>query len=478
MTPNNLADSQRPRSEAPGQPPRINLGIMLRLGLFQMGLGMMSVLLFGLLNRVLIKELGVPATIASVVLAVTLFVAPLRVWFGQLSDTRPLFGLHRTGYVLCGAVSFATIAFVAVQVMWQVGANLQSSGWSSTTYAWTALLAFLFGLYGIAVSACSTPFATLLVDVTDEEDRSRIVGVDWAMLIGGTIIGGITIGVMLKKLGNDPSLELLQSSINRLFLVIPWIVVGLAVIATWNVERQYSRFTIRTQGQGSEQQITLGRAWGILTASRQTRFFFTFLVAMTLGLFLQDAILEPFGGEVFKMPAGATATLNAFWGTGTLIGILGSGFFLAPRYGKRQTAKLGCQGVVLSLVLVIAAGFAANPQMLQLVLLIFGLASGIATTGAITLMLDLTAAETAGTFIGAWGLAQALARGLAAVIGGTTLDLGKKLTTNLVLAYGTVFLLQGLCMLLAIALLSRVNVQEFQTTSREAIANVLAADRD
>lgn len=458
--------------------PRVSLFTMIRLGLFQLGLGMMSVLLFGLLNRVLIKELGVPATIASAVLAVTLFVAPTRVWFGQQSDTRPIFGMHRTGYVLCGAISLAVTAFIAVQVMWQVGASLESTGWSSSTYAWTSLLAALFGIYGIAVGCSSTPFATLLVDVTEEEERSRIVGVDWAMLIGGTIIGAITIGVMLRQVGTNPSLDVLQSSINRLFLVVPWVVVGLALVATWGVEKKYSRFSVRTQGHDTEQQITLGRAWRILTASRQTRFFFTFLLAMTLGLFLQDAVLEPYGGEVFNMPAGSTATLNAFWGTGTLIGILGAGFFLAPRFGKQKTATFGCQGVVLTLTLVIAAGFTANPKFLQMALLIFGLASGVTTTGAVTLMLDLTAAETAGTFIGAWGLSQAIARGLATVIGGATLDIGKRLTTDLVVAYGIVFLLQAICMIGAIFLLRRVSVQEFQTNAKDAIAAVIGSDSD
>ncbi|UBF24152.1 BCD family MFS transporter [Kovacikia minuta CCNUW1] len=469
-------------SDSPVEPtavlPRINLFTMLRLGLFQLGLGMMSVLLFGLLNRVLIKELGVPATIASVVLAITLLVSPARVWFGQLSDTRPLWKLHRTGYVLVGVVALAVLAFLAVQVMWQVGISLQTNGWNSLTYAWTALLATTFGLYGIAVSACSTPFATLLVDVTEEEDRSKIVGVDWAMLIGGTIIGGITIGVMLKRLGTDPSLDLLRSSINQLFLILPAIVVVLALAATWGVEKKYSRYARRSRFADLSERITLRRAWNILTASRQTRFFFTFLLAMTLGLFLQDAVLEPYGGQVFKMPAGATATLNAFWGTGTLIGIIGAGFALAPRIGKRQTARIGCQGVVLSLILVIAAGFTQNPQFLQLTLLIFGLAAGITTTGAITLMMDLTAAETAGTFIGAWGLAQAISRGLATIIGGTTLDLGKRLTSELVIAYGLVFALQAICMMVAISLLTRVNVQEFQTTAKEAIASVIAGDRD
>jgi BCD family chlorophyll transporter-like MFS transporter len=111
-------------------------------------------------------------------------------------------------------------------------------------------------------------------------------------------------------------------------------------------------------------------------------------------------------------------------------------------------------------------------------LLFFGLVSGVLTTGALTLMLDLTAAETAGTFIGAWGLAQALARGVATVTGGVVFDAGRKLFSNLVLAYGLVFAVQAACMALAVWFLKRVNVQEFRTNAREAIATVIENDLD
>ena len=120
--------------------PKVTLATMIRLGFFQMGLGMMSVMVFGVLNRVLIKELGVPSTIATVILALTLFVAPARIIFGQLSDTKPLFGYYRTGYVWLGAASLTTTAWIAVQVMWQLGASLQAVGWTMTTYGWAGLL--------------------------------------------------------------------------------------------------------------------------------------------------------------------------------------------------------------------------------------------------------------------------------------------------------------------------------------------------
>jgi BCD family chlorophyll transporter-like MFS transporter len=451
---------------------------MFRLGLFQTGLGMMSVLVFGVLNRVLIRELGVPATLGTIILALTLFVAPARIWFGQMSDTKRLWGYHRTGYVWIGAASLAILSVLVVQVMWQVGGSLKAVGWTTQTYAWTSLLALLFALYGLAVSACSTPFATLLVDVSDEDNRSKLVGVDWSMLIGGTIIGAILIGVLLKKLTLNAPIELLQVQINRLFLIVPLIVFGLAFVATWGVEKKYSRYASRSTLVNQEEKITLNRAWRILTASRQTRLFFTFLMLMTLGLFMQDPILENYGGDVFKMEVGKTATLNAFWGTGTLIGLSAAGFILVPRLGKRKTTRLGGLLVIFSLVWVILAGFTHDPKQLQIVLLFFGLASGVMTTGALTLMLDLTAAETAGTFIGAWGLAQALAKGVATVTGGAVFDAGKHLFPNLVLVYGLVFAVQAACMALAVWFLTRVDVQEFRTSARQAIATVIESDLD
>ena len=485
--------------------PRVNLWTMMRLGLFQMGLGMMSVLLFGLLNRVLIKELGVPGTIASIVLAVTLFVAPARIWFGQLSDTKPIFGLHRTWYVRFGALSFATIAFLAVQPLWKVGALLnKTSGSNNLLQAteWIILSTILFGLYGIAISASSTPFATLLVDITEEEDRSKIVAVDWAMLLMGTIAGAITIGVMLKKLGTNPSIESLQASVNQLFLVVPWLVVSMAFISTWGVEKKYSRFLrsnqerkaiaqniaqsntneLATNAHETKEIVGLGRAWSLITASKQTQYFFTFLITMTLGLFLQDAILEPFGGDVFNLTAGETALLNVPYGVGTVIGILISGFFISPVIGKKRTTQVGCQAVALSLGAIILAGFTANVAVLKLCLLLFGLASGTTTTGAITLMLDLTAAETAGTFIGTWGLAQALSRGTAAILGGSILDIGTKIFgmspqgERPLWAYAMVLVVQAGFILGAIGLLGRVNVQEFKTDARSTINSVIAND--
>lgn len=456
--------------------PKVQVPIMLRIGLFQMGLGIMSILTLGILNRILIDKtlLAIPATIAGVVLAMYQVVAPVRVVFGQLSDRKPIWGLHRSGYIWIGAVGFTLCAFLAVQVMWRLADSVQTYGWTLPTYGWVAGLAFMFALYGLCLCFSSTPFGALLVDISDEDNRSKLVGVVWSMLIAGIAVGAITGGILLK--GLTP--ETLQQSVNRVFTILPIVVLGLTFLATVGIEKRYSRYHLRSKIVDREDQVTLTTALKVLTASPQTSIFFTFLIFMTLGLFLQQPILEPYAGEVFGMTPAQSTQLNAFWAIGSMVGIATTGFWIVPKLGKATTAKLGCFLVAGCFGVIIAAGFTRNPVVLQGATLILGLAMGVTTSSAVNLMLDLTVAETAGTFFGAWGLAQALAQALATATGGTLLDVGRRWFTLPLPAYGFVFVLEALCMLVAITILNRIDVSAFQDKTQVAIATILQQDLD
>ncbi|NJL44838.1 MAG: BCD family MFS transporter, partial [Leptolyngbyaceae cyanobacterium SM2_3_12] len=252
---------------------------------------------------------------------------------------------------------------------------------------------------------------------------------------------------------------------------------------------KYSRLAQRSSLRDREDQITLKQALGILTASRQTGLFFLFLLVLSLSLFMQDAVLEPYGGEVFGMTIAETTQLNAAFGMGTLIGIVATGLWVTPRLGKKRTVSLGCAWAAVCLLGITLAGLTGAPPVLLTAVFCFGLASGILTLGAIVLMLDLTVAETAGTFIGAWGLAQAMARGGATVLGGLVLDLGRGILglfqgaaavgePQAFLAYGLVFMVQAVGMVVAVLLLRRVNIQEFQANAKAAITAALESDMD
>jgi MFS transporter, BCD family, chlorophyll transporter len=474
--------------------PKLKLFTMFRLGLFQMGLGIMSLLTLGVLNRILIDELDVLPLVAGLVLAMSQFVSPARVWFGQMSDAKTIFGFHRTSYVWIGGILFTCLSFVALQVIWQFGGSLQATGWSGISYAWAGLLALVFALYGLALSASATPFAALLVDISDEDNRSQLIGIVWSMLMVGIVVGAIISSKLLNSpdicgtdiltyeasgaAGKVTDIAKLQTTINPVFILMPAIVFGLCLIATIGVENKYSRYRSRSMVVEREDQITLKKALSVLTASRQTGLFFSFLLVLTLSLFMQDAVMEPYGGEVFGMCISETTQLNAFFGTGTLLGIASTGFLMLPSLGKQKTTKIGCIFAALCSLMIILAGVAANQSLLKSGLLFFGLASGILTAGATSLMLDLTAAETAGTFIGAWGLAQAMSRGLATVLGGGILNAGKIVFGAPIVAYSAVFVVQALGFLAAILLLSKVNVKEFKENAKTAIAQILQGDLD
>lgn len=459
-----------------------SLGLLavLRLGLFQGCLGCLAVIFSGLLNRVMISELAFPGLLVGGALAFEQFVAPARVLFGQISDSHPWWGRHRLPYIWLGTVLFCGFSVVSVPLIFHVGSLLDGADSVALTLGIAALCG-LFALYGLAVSLATTPYLALVIDRTSEAERPRAVGIIWCMLTVGIVIGAILIAISLKSLDGVDDPAVLEPVLLQFMARVAAVVIGLTLVATWGMEIP-RRSTAAEFSQGRDDAITLAQAWALITSSRQVLVFFAFLICFTLGLFLQDPILESYGAQVFAMPIAATASLNAFWGVGTLLGLLLAGLWLVPRLGKLATARLGCQLIVVTLGLLVLCGFTGSVAALKAVLLLFGLAAGIGTNSALVLMLDLTLPQAAGTFVGVWGLAQALSRALGKVIGGGLFDLGRWLQDAAGLgqdplpAYALVLLVEMAVALLALVFLARVNLRQFREDTGRTLSKVLALE--
>ena len=180
------------------------------------------------------------------------------------------------------------------------------------------------------------------------------------------------------------------------------------------------------------------------------------------------------------MPISKTTLLNAFWGVGTLVGLLIGGLWITPKLGKLATSRLGCWMILSSLVLLILSGIAANSNSLFGVLVIFGLAAGIATNSALSLMLDLTLPKMAGTLVGVWGLAQALSRAMGKIFGGGLLDLGRIISgpDSPLMAFSFVFLLEIIVTALAILVLSKISVKRFREETSISMESLFLAEID
>ncbi|MEB3172080.1 MAG: BCD family MFS transporter [Synechococcaceae cyanobacterium] len=438
---------------------------------------MLAVVFAGMFNGVMISELAFPGLLVGGALAFEQFVAPARVLFGQISDAHPLAGRRRVPYVLAGTALFCSLAVLSVPLIFRVGRLLESGSQPQLALAIAALCG-LFALYGLAISLASTPYLALVIDRTSEAERPRAVGIIWCMLTVGIVIGAIAISVSLRGLDGIEDPALLEPALMGFMAKVALVVLGLTLMATWGMEPRRSPAPSAPTGGAREDAVTLAQAWRLITSSRQVLVFFSFLILFTLGLFLQDPILEGYGAQVFGLSIADRTQLNAFWGVGTLIGLLLAGFWIVPRLGKLATARLGCQMIVTTLTLLLASGLTGSAPLLRLVMLLFGLAAGIGTNSALCLMLDLTLPQVAGTFVGVWGLAQAMARALGKLIGGGLLDVGRRLPfgDGVYPAYALVLTVEIAVAALALWMLSRLNVQQFRQDTGRSLDQVLALE--
>ncbi len=461
--------------------PGLSLVATLRLGLFQACLGCLAVIFAGMLNRIMLSELNFPGLLVGGSLAFEQFVAPARVLFGQVSDAHPIRGRHRVPYVLLGTALFCAIAVLSVPLIFQVGRLLVEGNQPQLALGMAALCG-LFACYGLAISLSSTPYLALVIDRTTEQERPRAVGIIWCMLTVGIVVGAVLISVSLRSLDGVADPAAIEPTLRAFMTRVSLAVFGLTLVATWRMERPRvsgAAAAAADPEESREDAVTLRQAWGLITSSRQVLLFFSFLVLFTLGLFLQDPVLESYGAQVFGMPIAATAQLNAFWGIGTLAGLLLAGLWVVPRIGKLPTARLGCRLIALALLFLLLCGLSRSIPLLQAVMLFFGIAAGIGTNSALCLMLDLTLPQAAGTFVGVWGLAQALARALGKVFGGGLYDLGRLVLpaqSSGYPAFALVLLVELLVALLALVLLERVNVRQFREDTGRSLEKVMALE--
>lgn len=86
------------------------------------------------------------------------------------------------------------------------------------------------------------------------------------------------------------------------------------------------------------------------------------------------------------------------------------------------------------------------------------------------MMLGMKIDGRAGLYMGAWTLAEAIARGTSGIVGGGLFDLSQWLGASLEGAYATVFAVESLGMFVPLLLVARISVARFQSESKSVVA--------
>ncbi|WP_444464482.1 PucC family protein [Rhodobacter capsulatus] len=423
----------------------VPLSRLLRLSLFQITVGMTMTLLAGTLNRVMIVELAVPASLVSVMLAMPLLFAPFRTLIGFKSDThKSALGLRRAPWIWKGTIyqfgGFAIMPF-ALLVLSGFGESVDAPRWIGMS---AAALAFL--LVGAGVHIVQTAGLALATDLVEEEDQPKVVGLMYVMLLFGMVVSALTYGALLADYTPGRLIQVIQGT------ALMSVVLNMA--AMWKQES-----ISRERARQMEQAVhpTFKEALGLLMARPGMRALLTVIALGTFGFGMADVLLEPYGGQALNLTVGETTKLTALFALGTLVGFGTASRVLGNGARPMPLAVLGALVGVPGFAAIILSSLISQGGIWLFLGGTFAIGLGIGLFGHATLTATMRAApaDRIGLALGAWGAVQATAAGVGVALAGVVRDglvaLPWAFGSGVAGPYNTVFALEALILIVAIA---------------------------
>lgn len=412
----------------------------IRLGLLHVAVAMTFVLINSVLNRIMIHDLGILASVVAVLVVLPYILSPAQVWIGQYSDTHPIFGYRRTPYIALGTLLALTGAALSPHAALAL-AHDPSVG--------VPLALLLFGMWGVGYNLAVVAYLSLASDMSTEQQRSRTVAIMWFMMITSVIVTAVVVGRALEPYSEE--------RLFTVFLETAGVALVLALAGLIGLEPRREPIVAQQSRAG---QMAAIRA---VLDNPQARIFFVYLIMMLAAILGQDVLLEPFGAQAFGMNVKETTQLTAMWGGATLAALLLYGALLSRWISKKRGAMIGGSIAATGFLLIALSGMTAMEAMFFPGIVLLGFGTGIATTTNLALMLDMTTAEQVGLFIGAWGVADAIARGVGTLLGGVMRDVIAHMSGSAVSGYVSVFLIEALLLGISLVLLQRIDVTAFRS---------------
>jgi BCD family chlorophyll transporter-like MFS transporter len=403
------------------------LSRLLRLSMFQISVGMAMVMLVGTLNRVMIVELKVSATLVSFMVALPLLIAPLRALIGFRSDNhRSQLGWRRVPYIWMGSL----LQFGGFSIMPFALLVLAGAGQASQAPAWVGQLgaAGAFLLVGLGMHTVQTAGLALATDLAPPERQPQVVGLMYVMQLIGMIGSALVLGYLL----NDYS----PGQLIRVVQAVAVTTLVLNVIALW---KQEPRSRLRKPGTPIEHSFA--QAWHLFCQGPHTLRRLLAVGLGTMAFTMEDVLLEPYGGEILHMSVSSTTLLSATLALGGLMGFAWASRVLGRGGDAYCMSGWGAWIGLPAFAAVIASGPLAMPALFVLGIFLIGLGGGLFAHGTLTASMQLAPPGQIGLAMGAWGAVQATAAGVGMAAGGLVRD-GVALISSPVMGYSAVYAIE------------------------------------
>jgi MFS transporter, BCD family, chlorophyll transporter len=420
---------------------------IVRLGLVQAAIGAIVVMTTSTLNRIMVVELALPASLPGLLVAIHYFVQVIRPRMGFESDS----GAKRTPWIIGGLGLLALGGFGAAIATTLMGVNLILGIVS-------AIIAFFF--IGIGVSMSGTSLLALLAKGVSDERRAAAATTVWLMMIFGF---ALTSGIAGKFL--DPYSP-------EKVILISGVISSIAFLITLLALYKLEGHELENIPRNSVQKISFRKALADILADSDAKKFTIFIFLSMFAFSAQDLILEPFAGIIFKYSLGETTSLSGIQHSGVLTGMLLVAFCgsskLRVYFGSLRSWMIyGCLASALAMFGLVVAGIVEGAWPLKLNVFILGLANGAFSIAAIASMMRLAVVGGSGkegVRIGLWGGAQAIAFGLGGLLGASASDLARSIFTNPAFAYSSVFFIEAILFIASAYMASQVESKTSSTS--------------
>lgn len=430
-----------------------------RLAFFSIAYGLSGALIGGTLNRIMIAELALPATLVGFFFAIPLLISPVRVWLGYRSDGFPIFGKRREPYIVFGALVIG-LGIVA-------SANLAAR---SAQLGGMLLLAgiFAFMLYGLGRNLAHNTYQALVSDRYEGTSRTRAITMYEVATLLGSVMGAGFIGKALEVY--EPT---------RLISVATSVAAVIFVLASIAALGQEPRNQIVQTASEQARKMPFQQVLrDVVFADPQVRILFTLVIFTFIGTLAQDALLEPYGALVLGMSVGDTTRLTMYWGLGVLASMLASGLFLIKWLGFMKLMRTGIIASILVFAGLIVTGAMGNAGIFKSLVFVMGLGTGLAGAGMLSGIISFTTPIRAGMLMGVFGVANMVGHAFGNLLGGVIVDSVRIATGSAFAAYSSLFGMEAVMLGVALYLSTRLNpkVSRAHSEESEVLAAAAAAD--
>ncbi len=424
---------------------------IIRLSLVRLATSFLVILIVGILNRIMIAEFGINKILVGTVLSFQHLVTPLALYFGHLSDSRPLRGRRRVPYIVLGMA----LCCLPLPFLPDVALAMAEQG----NYAFFAAIGIVsLALFGFGVAVSSIALHSLIVDRCPPQQRGEALTTVWIITLVGFIIAAPVFALALPAYDQD-DLRLIFAATAAAAMVLT-----LVAVRRQEPPLRPAQPSLLSPPLAARERATFARKLRALIGNPQARVLFLFLAMADFFFFSQEYVLEAFGQEVFQLSVAYTTSFNLYMGVGILISMIGFSalFSLLPGMREKRVVALGCVVSSLSFGLLALSSMRELQAITLIAVFIMGFGKGIFNVGLARLIMRVARPDLSGLIMGMWAVVGGVAIGLGELGGGVIVDLSLRVTGNMALSYGILFLFEAVGLLLCLLLIALFDLRRFR----------------